>query len=125
MESVADDLSPLTGEPAAAAALSPQLSRLRLRDFLILAAFCLLLFGFEMFSGRPLSLHEARLPELSREMFLHHNWLFPQSGGRPWLERPPLPQWIEVGIWAGSRMDPARTSGRSRRCLPLHPHRHR
>lgn len=72
------------------------MSRLRLRDFLILAAFCLLLFGFEMFSGRPLSLHEARLPELSREMFLHHNWLFPQSGGRPWLERPPLPQWIEV-----------------------------
>lgn len=97
MESVAHDLSPLTDEPAAAGSLRPELSRLKLRDFLILAAFCLLLFGFEMFSGRPLSLHEARLPELSREMFQHHNWLFPQSGGRPWLERPPLPQWIEVG----------------------------
>jgi 4-amino-4-deoxy-L-arabinose transferase-like glycosyltransferase len=96
MESVAHDRSALTDEPAGANWLPPHMSRLLGRDFLILAAFCLLLFGFEMFSGRPLSLHEARLPELSREMFQHHNWLFPQSGGRPWLERPPLPQWIEV-----------------------------
>ena len=77
------------------------------RDFLILAAFCLALFGYEMFSGRALSLHEARLAELSREMFANHNWLFPQSGGRPWLERPPLPQWIEVGtsLLLGQRCD--------------------
>jgi 4-amino-4-deoxy-L-arabinose transferase-like glycosyltransferase len=68
------------------------------RDGVLLALFCLMLFGFQMFSGRPLSLHEARLPECSREMLAGHNWLFPQSGGRPWLERPPLPQWIEVAV---------------------------
>lgn len=87
----------ITDEPAKVLAPVPAPARLLPRDFLILAAFCLALFGYEMFSGRALSLHEARLPELSREMFIHHNWLFPQSGGRPWLERPPLPQWIEVG----------------------------
>ena len=40
-------------------------------------------------------------------MFANHNWLFPQSGGRPWLERPPLPQWIEVGtsLLLGQRCD--------------------
>jgi 4-amino-4-deoxy-L-arabinose transferase-like glycosyltransferase len=67
-------------------------------DFVLLTAFCLLLFGYEMFSGRPLSLHEARLPETSREMLATHTWLFPQSGGRPWLERPPLPHWILIGV---------------------------
>lgn len=53
-----------------------------------------------MFSGRPLSLHEARLPQVSREMMQNHDWLVPRSGGRPWLERPPLPHWITVGVSA-------------------------
>ena len=39
-----------------------------------------------------------RLPETSREMLANHNWIFPQSGGRPWLERPPFPHWIEIGV---------------------------
>lgn len=96
-----------TEEPAVVLAPAERPARLLTRDFLILTAFCLALFGYEMFSGRALSLHEARLPELSREMFVNHNWLFPQSGGRPWLERPPLPQWIEVGtsLLLGQRCD--------------------
>lgn len=100
-------LPSFTDEPAQLLAPAPVPKRLLRRDFVILAAFCLTLFGYEMFSGRALSLHEARLPELSREMFIHHNWLFPQSGGRPWLERPPLPQWIEVGtsLLLGQRCD--------------------
>ena len=49
-----------------------------------------------MFSGRPLSLHEARLPQCSREMYQNHDWIIPRSGGRPWLERPPFPHWITV-----------------------------
>jgi 4-amino-4-deoxy-L-arabinose transferase-like glycosyltransferase len=97
MDSAAPGVLPFTDESAAALAPDAGRSRLLGRDFLILSAFCLALFGYEMISGRALSLHEARLPELSREMFANHNWLFPQSGGRPWLERPPLPQWIEVG----------------------------
>ncbi|HWE01779.1 MAG TPA: phospholipid carrier-dependent glycosyltransferase [Tepidisphaeraceae bacterium] len=81
--------------------------RLLSRDFVLLTAFCLLLFGYEMFSGRPLSLHEARLPQTAREMLAHHNWLFPQSGGRPWLERPPIPHWILIAtsVLLGQRCD--------------------
>src|SRR5258705_1880207 len=60
-----------------------------------------------MFSGRPLSLHEGRLPELSREMMQSHDWIIPRSGGRPWLERPPLPHWITIATSAilGQRCD--------------------
>jgi len=64
----------------------------------MLGLFCLGLFGYAMFSGRPLSLHEARLPELSREMMRDGYWLIPHSGGRPWLERPPLPHWFTISI---------------------------
>jgi 4-amino-4-deoxy-L-arabinose transferase-like glycosyltransferase len=64
----------------------------------MLGLFCLMLFGYAMFSGRSLSLHEARLPELSREMMRDGNWLIPRSGGRPWLERPPLPHWVTISI---------------------------
>jgi hypothetical protein len=45
-----------------------------------------------------MTLHEARLPECSREMMRTGNFLIPTSGGRPWLERPPLPHWIMIGV---------------------------
>jgi len=73
-------------------------SRLYRLDLLLLALFCLLLFGYSMFSGRPLSLHEGRLPELSRQMMQSHDFIIPRSGGRPWLERPPLPHWTTIAI---------------------------
>ena len=69
-------------------------------DFFLLGLFCLALFGYSMFSGRPLSLHEGRLPEVSREMMRNGNWLIPMSGGRPWLERPPLPHWMTIATSA-------------------------
>jgi len=70
---------------------------IQLGDWLLLGLFSLILFGFAGFSGRPLTMHEARLPETSREMLHHHQWLLPTSGGRPWLERPPLPHWLVIG----------------------------
>src|SRR5258706_15924419 len=86
--------SPLHAPPAIASA------RLRRSDHLLLIAYCLLLFGYSMISGRPLSLHEARLPQTSREMMANHDYLIPRSGGRPWLERPPLPHWITIATSA-------------------------
>ena len=56
--------------------------------------FSLLLFGYASFSGKPLSLHEARLPQVAREMLHTGHFSFAKSGDRPWVERPPLPQWI-------------------------------
>ena len=68
--------------------------RPRLRDHALVFFFAVVLFGYAGFSGRPLTMHEARLPETSREMLAGHNWLLLMSGGRYWLERPPLPHWI-------------------------------
>ena len=67
---------------------------LRTADYLILILLCAIIYGPGVFAGRPLSVHEARLPQLAREMIRQHSsWILPQSGGRPWLERPPLPHW--------------------------------
>src|SRR5271168_3590737 len=68
------------------------------KDYLLVGLYSLILFGFAGFSGRPLTMHEARLPQTSREMLWHHEWLLPSSGGRPWLERPPLPHWIVISF---------------------------
>ena len=68
------------------------------RDYLLLIFVALLLYGPAVWSGRPLSVHEGRLPQLAREMVWDGgSWLLPTSGGRPWLERPPLPHWITAG----------------------------
>ncbi|MGD0461965.1 MAG: phospholipid carrier-dependent glycosyltransferase [Tepidisphaeraceae bacterium] len=71
---------------------------LRWVDYLLLAAFCASLFGYVAISGRPMTLHEARLPECSREMMARHDWLIPMNGTRPWLERPPLPHWLMIAV---------------------------
>ncbi|HSV15165.1 MAG TPA: glycosyltransferase family 39 protein [Tepidisphaeraceae bacterium] len=70
---------------------------LRIRDYLLIGVFAAVLFGYAGVGGRPLTMHEARLPQTSREMLATHRWLLPHSGIRPWLERPPLPHWIVIG----------------------------
>jgi 4-amino-4-deoxy-L-arabinose transferase-like glycosyltransferase len=75
-----------------------QPERLRRGDAALLTLFCVLLFGYSLVGGRPLSMHEAVLPQTSREMYADHDWVIPKNGGRPWLENPPLPQWITVGV---------------------------
>jgi 4-amino-4-deoxy-L-arabinose transferase-like glycosyltransferase len=70
---------------------------LRGREYVLLFLFSIVLFGYSMIGGRPLTMHEAVLPQSSCEMLADGDWIIPKSGGRPWLERPPLPQWITVG----------------------------
>jgi 4-amino-4-deoxy-L-arabinose transferase-like glycosyltransferase len=77
--------------------LSAPLRRLRGIDLLLVALLSFALFGYCGISGRPLTMHEARLPQTSREMLATHQWLLPHSGIRPWLERPPLPHWFVIG----------------------------
>lgn len=81
---------------------SPISPRFRLRggDLFALAAFTFALFGYACVSMRPLTMHEARLPELAREMLTNGVWSIPHSGGRPWVERPPLPQWVVATFFA-------------------------
>lgn len=75
-------------------------SRLASRDVVLLCGFCAIVFGISLVGGRVLTVHEARLPQTSREMLADQDWLVPKSGGRPWLERPPLPHWCSVAISA-------------------------
>ncbi len=79
---------------------APASHSLKKTDWALLVGFCLLLFGFSMVSGRPLSMHEAVLPESAHEML--HDWdlVVPKKGGEPWLESPPLPQWVTVTLAA-------------------------
>ena len=75
-------------------------------QYALLAAFCLLLFGYSAFSGRPLTMHEARLPQTAREMAGRadwRDWIVPTSGGRPWTERPPGPHWVVVAAMSAVR----------------------
>lgn len=69
-------------------------------DYALLAAYALLLFGIALWGGRVLTVHEARLPQASREMLADGDWLVPKNGGRPWLERPPMPHWLTVSALA-------------------------
>src|SRR5580658_8067394 len=71
---------------------------LRWSDYCLLVAYCTLLFGYVAICGRPLTVHEARLPECSREMLAKGNWLIPMDGDRPWLERPPFPHWVMLTV---------------------------
>ncbi len=73
-------------------------ARLRRRDYILLSIFCLFLFGFSLVGGRPLSMHEAVLPQSAREMLNDGELAVPKRGGAPWLESPPLPQWITVAV---------------------------
>lgn len=71
---------------------------LKRKDYGLLAAYCLLLFGVCLVSGRPLSMHEAVLPQTARAMHADFDFIVPKNGDGPWLESPPLPQWISVAL---------------------------
>ena len=71
-----------------------------MRAYLPLLLFCLLLFGYSLVGGRPLTMHEARLPETAREMLATGEFLVPHSGDRPWVERPPQPHWLVMAVTA-------------------------
>jgi len=78
--------------------MTPLLSNRKLApgDYALLSLLAVVLFGYCAFSGKALTMHEARLPECSREMLATGEWLLPHSGERPWLERPPFPHWVEL-----------------------------
>ncbi len=48
-------------------------------------------------SGR-LSYHEAFVAQGAREMLETGTWWYPTIGGRPWLEKPPLPWWLTAAL---------------------------
>ena len=51
-------------------------------------------------SGR-LSYHEAFVAQGAREILESGGWGYPTIGGRPWLEKPPLPWWLIAALGRG------------------------
>jgi 4-amino-4-deoxy-L-arabinose transferase-like glycosyltransferase len=71
---------------------------LRGRDYALLLGYCLVLFSFPLLYDRTLSTHETVHCVNVREMRLDGDWIIPHYGGRPWLERPPLPFWLTLPL---------------------------
>lgn len=78
----------------------PKTSTLYNRHYIVLITYTALLFGYSLIGGRPLTMHEARLPQTTNEMVSTSSWIVPHSGDRPWVERPPLPHWIMAAVTA-------------------------
>src|SRR5262245_7289725 len=69
-------------------------------DCFCLLLLCCVLYGYSLVQPRVLTTHEAVHCQNVREMLADHDWVIPHYGGRPWLERPPLPHWITGTIVA-------------------------
>jgi 4-amino-4-deoxy-L-arabinose transferase-like glycosyltransferase len=84
------------GQDAAASlgTVAPIPSRFTWREVAVLLFLCSVLYGYRLIHHRDLTTHQAVHCENVREMFLGGDWIIPTYGGRPWLERPPLPHWI-------------------------------
>jgi 4-amino-4-deoxy-L-arabinose transferase-like glycosyltransferase len=72
--------------------------RLRWSDGGLLVGYCLLLFSLPLLDGRVLTTHETVHCQNAREMRADGDWIIPHYGGRPWVERPPLPFWITNAV---------------------------
>src|SRR4051794_6336246 len=72
--------------------------RLRWSDVVLLCVFCTLLFGYLLVDRRVLTPHETVHCQNVREMLADGDCFIPHYGGRPWLERPPLPHWITAAV---------------------------
>ena len=63
------------------------------------ALFGLALFCVPLPQDHILSIHESVLPQTAKMMFYNGDWLIPRRDSMtPWLENPPLPQWITVSL---------------------------
>lgn len=78
--------------------MSPPPSSLRRGDYLVLAGYCVLLLAFPLVFNRALSTHETVHCVNIREMRADGDLVIPHYGGRPWLERPPLPFWLTLPL---------------------------
>jgi 4-amino-4-deoxy-L-arabinose transferase-like glycosyltransferase len=67
--------------------------------YLLLGLASLAFFALSCVAGHPVNLHEGILVQGAREMWASGNWWIPRSGGRPWIECPPLPFWV-VAVFA-------------------------
>ena len=80
--------------------MNADLEPVKPRDYLYVALFTALLYALVLAVGGPLTMHEGVLSQTTKAMLANHDFLVPRYGDAPWLERPPLPQWIACAICA-------------------------
>jgi 4-amino-4-deoxy-L-arabinose transferase-like glycosyltransferase len=69
------------------------MTRTRIPDWLLLAAFCAFFFLWGLSSFGLIGADEPRYAQVAREMLARHDWITPTLSGSPWLEKPPLYYW--------------------------------
>jgi 4-amino-4-deoxy-L-arabinose transferase-like glycosyltransferase len=69
------------------------MTRYRIPDWLLLAAFCIFFFFWQLSSFGLIGADEPRYAQVAREMLARHDWVTPVLSGSPWLEKPPLYYW--------------------------------
>ncbi|MAF06878.1 MAG: hypothetical protein CL389_03385 [Acidiferrobacteraceae bacterium] len=66
---------------------------------MIPAIFALALYCVPLPQDHVLSIHESVLPQTARTMSHNGDWLIPRRDAiAPWLENPPLPQWVTIAL---------------------------
>lgn len=67
--------------------------RIRIPDWLLLAAVCAFFFLWRLTSFGLIGADEPRYAQVAREMLATGDWVTPKLGGEAWLEKPPLYYW--------------------------------
>ncbi len=63
--------------------------------------------GSGLGSATRLTYHEAFVAQGAREILTSGHWWYPEIGGLPWLEKPPLPFWLVAGLgWCMGDVSP-------------------
>ncbi len=81
---------------------------LRRMDYLWITLVCVAVWGVSIVDGRGLTTHESTHSQNVVEMWSSGEYLIPTYGGRPWLERPPVPHWLS-GVVAGTVASPSQS----------------
>jgi 4-amino-4-deoxy-L-arabinose transferase-like glycosyltransferase len=66
------------------------------RLWLFVLSTAAVLCSFNLGGARSLTEHEIQIGAGAKEMAIDHDWLVPKIGGRPFLEKPPLPDWLAI-----------------------------
>lgn len=72
----------------------------RIREWLLLAGFCVFLFFYGIGQFGLVGADEPRYAQVAREMLARPDWITPTLGGQPWLEKPPLYYWQAMASFA-------------------------
>ncbi len=68
-------------------------TRFRIPEWLLLLAFCVFFFFWQLSSFGLIGADEARYAQVAREMSARRDWITPTLGSSAWLEKPPLYYW--------------------------------